>query len=202
MIPFHFYRRAVNTMRRRCFALFFSRTFKRFGKNVAIIAPDIIEGERFISLGDYVSINTKAWLLALRQNDTLPQLDIGKGTTIGRFAHIVAIRDVTIGNNVLIADKVYISDNLHTYEDITQPIMDQPILFKQRVEIGDNSWIGENVSIIGASIGKHCVIGANSVVTRDIPDYSIAVGSPARVIKRYNSLTKQWTTTDQESTHE
>lgn len=202
MIPFHFYRRAVNTMRRRCFALFFSRTFKRFGKNVAIIAPDIIEGERFISLGDYVSINTKAWLLALRQNDTLPQLDIGEGTTIGRFAHIVAIRDVTIGNNVLIADKVYISDNLHTYEDITQPIMDQPILFKQRVEIGDNSWIGENVSIIGASIGKHCVIGANSVVTRDIPDYSIAVGSPARVIKRYNSLTKQWTTTDQESTHE
>lgn len=202
MIPFHFYRRAVNTMRRRCFALFFSRTFKRFGKNVAIIAPDIIEGERFISLGDYVSINTKAWLLALCQNDTLPQLDIGEGTTIGRFAHIVAIRDVTIGNNVLIADKVYISDNLHTYEDITQPIMDQPILFKQRVEIGDNSWIGENVSIIGASIGKHCVIGANSVVTRDIPDYSIAVGSPARVIKRYNSFTKQWTTTDQESTHE
>lgn len=202
MIPFSFYRRAVNTLRRRCFALFFSRTFKRFGKNVAIIAPDIIEGERYISLGDYVSINSKAWLLALRQNDTLPQLDIGERTTIGRFAHIVALREVIIGNNVLIADKVYISDNLHAYEDTTTPIKDQPILFRARVEIGDNSWIGENVSIIGASIGKHCVIGANSVVTHDIPDYSVAIGAPARVIKRYNSLTREWTTTDQESTYE
>lgn len=202
MIPFSFYRRALNALGRRCFALFFSHTFKRFGKNVAIISPDIIEGERFISLGDNVSINTRAWLLALHQSDTLPQLDIGAGTTIGRFAHIVALRNVIIGNNVLIADKVYISDNLHGYEDTTTPIKNQPVLFKARVEIGDNSWIGENVSIIGASIGKHCVIGANSVVTHDIPDYSIAVGSPARVIKRYNSLTQQWTTIDQESTHE
>lgn len=202
MIPFSFYRRALNALGRCCFALFFSHTFKRFGKNVAIISPDIIEGERFISLGDNVSINTRAWLLALHQSDTLPQLDIGAGTTIGRFAHIVALRNVIIGNNVLIADKVYISDNLHGYEDTTTPIKNQPVLFKARVEIGDNSWIGENVSIIGASIGKHCVIGANSVVTRDIPDYSIAVGSPARVIKRYNSLTQQWTTIDQESTHE
>lgn len=202
MIPFSFYRRALNALQRRFFTLFFSHTFKRFGKNVAIISPDIIEGERFISLGDNVSINTQAWLLALHQSDTLPQLDIGAGTTIGRFAHIVALRNVIIGNNVLIADKVYISDNLHGYEDTTTPIKNQPVLFKARVEIGDNSWIGENVSIIGASIGKHCVIGANSVVTRDIPDYSIAVGSPARVIKRYNSLTQQWTTIDQESTHE
>lgn len=202
MIPFSFYRRTVNALRRRCFALFFSHTFKRFGKNVAIISPDIIEGECFISLGDNVSINTGAWLLALHQNYTLPQLDIGAGTTIGRFAHIVSLREVIIGNNVLIADKVYISDNLHGYEDTTLPIKNQPILFKAPVEIGDNSWIGENVSIIGALIGKHCVIGANSVVTHNIPDYSIAVGSPARVIKRYNSLTQQWTTIDQESTHE
>jgi acetyltransferase-like isoleucine patch superfamily enzyme len=202
MIPFSFYRRALNALRRRCFSLLFSHTFKRFGKKVAIISPDIIEGERFISLGDYVSINTHAWLLALKHNDIAPQFVIGEGTTIGRFAHIVALREVIIGKNVLIADKVYISDNLHAYEDSTLPIMHQPILFKQRVEIGDNSWIGENVSIIGASIGKHCVVGANSVVTRDIPDYCVAVGSPARVIKRYNSLTKVWTSTDQESMHE
>lgn len=202
MIPFSFYRRALNALRRRCFALFFSHTFKQFGKKVAIISPDIIEGECFISLGDYVSINTQSWLLALKHNDIAPQLVIGEGTTIGRFAHIVALREVIIGKSVLIADKVYISDNLHAYDDPTLPIMHQPILFKQRVEIGDNSWIGENVSIIGASIGKHCVIGANSVVTRDIPDYCVAVGSPARVIKRYNSLTKAWTSTDQESMHE
>lgn len=182
----------MNTLQRHWFAAFFAHTFKQFGKKVAILNPDIIEGERYISLGDYVSINAKVWLLALRQNDTLPQLVIGERTTIGRFAHIVALREVMIGKNVLIADKVYISDNLHAYEDIAQPIMDQPIVFKKSVKIGDNSWIGENVSVIGASIGKHCIIGANSVVTNDIPDYCVAVGTPAQVIKRYNSTTNQW----------
>ena len=64
------------------------------------------------------------------------------------------------------------------------PIKDQTIEFKGEVIIGENSWIGENVSIVGAKIGKHCVIGANSFVNKDIPDYSIAVGTPAKVIKK------------------
>ena len=58
--------------------------------------------------------------------------------------------------------------------------------------IGDDSWIGENVCIIGASIGRHCVIGANAVVTKEIPDYCVAVGNPARVIKRYDFEQKDW----------
>ena len=66
------------------------------------------------------------------------------------------------------------------------------IKFKSKVFIGDNSWIGENVSIIGASIGKNCIIGANSVVTNNIPDYSIAVGSQAKIIKKYNFNTNKW----------
>ena len=60
------------------------------------------------------------------------------------------------------------------------------------VVIGEGSWLGEHVCVIGASIGKNCVIGANSVVTHDVPDYSIAVGVPAKVIKRYNFNSKQW----------
>ena len=60
------------------------------------------------------------------------------------------------------------------------------------VIIGEGSWLGENVCVCGASVGKHCVIGANSVVTRDIPDYCIAVGSPARVVKRYNFDKNTW----------
>ena len=65
-----------------------------------------------------------------------------------------------------------------------------------RVVVGEGSWLGENVCVMGASIGKHCVIGANAVVTRDVPDYSVAVGCPARVIKRYNPVTQQWQQTD------
>ena len=90
------------------------------------------------------------------------------------------------------ADKVYISDNLHGYEDIHTPIHRQPIVQNGTVEIGEGSWLGENVCVIGANVGKHCVIGANSVVTRNIPDYSVAVGVPARVVKRYNFETKLW----------
>ena len=71
------------------------------------------------------------------------------------------------------------------YEDIETPIIEQSIGSKGNVIIGEGSWLGNNVAVISCKIGKHCVIGANSVVTHDIPDYSVAVGCPARVIKRY-----------------
>ena len=68
--------------------------------------------------------------------------------------------------------------------DINTPIKEQDISIVSPVVIGEGSWLGENVCVCGASIGKHCVIGANSVVTNDIPDYCVAVGAPARVIKK------------------
>jgi acetyltransferase-like isoleucine patch superfamily enzyme len=192
MISYSFYSKLNRYIKRNVFRLIFSHTFKSFGKKASIIDPDIIEGEQYITIGDYASINSKAWLLALKQNDLEPQLLIEEGVTIGRFSHIVAIQSVVIQKNVLIADKVYISDNLHAYQNINQPIINQPILFKNSVEIGENSWIGENVSIIGAKIGKHCIIGANSVVSKDIPDYCVAVGIPAKIIKRYDFQTNTW----------
>ena len=90
------------------------------------------------------------------------------------------------------ADRVYISDNLHSYEDVDKPVLEQPVRQIAPVEIGEGTWLGEGVCVIGAKIGKGCVIGANAVVTKDIPDYSVAVGSPAKVIKKYNSDTKRW----------
>ena len=94
------------------------------------------------------------------------------------------------------ADRVYISDNLHGYEDINTPIKDQPIRQINPVRIGEGSWIGVGVAVMGATIGRHCVIGANSVVTRDIPDYSVAVGIPAKVIKRYDFQSNRWRKTN------
>ncbi|WP_336942228.1 acyltransferase [Vibrio cholerae] len=123
-------------------------------------------------------------------------MSIGKGTVIGRFAHIVSIDNVAIGERVLIADSVYISDNLHSFGDIEKSVIDQPVSSIGNVKIGDNVWIGEGVSIVGASIGRNSVVGANSVVTRDIPEYSVAVGSPARVIKQYNFETNRWEKVD------
>lgn len=186
------YNRIKRYIKRELFRFLFARKFAHFGHKVSIIDPDIIEGEEYIFLGTDASLNSKAWLLALKQGSLNPQLIIEDGATIGRFSHIVAVQKVCIGKNVLIADKVYISDNIHGYESVEKPIMHQPIVFKGEVFIGENSWIGENVSIVGAKVGKHCVIGANSVVTKDIPDYCIAVGSPAKIIKMYDFKVQAW----------
>lgn len=113
---------------------------------------------------------------------------------IGDFNHIYATHSIKFEKGVLTANFVYISDNLHEYTDIDTPILKQPIKQLKDVRIGEGSWIGEHVCIIGASIGKHCVIGANSVVTHDIPDYSVVVGAPARIIKKYNIEKHIWET--------
>lgn len=183
-------KRAIYT---RLFSLIFSRSFKQFGTKCSVYRPDIIEGEEYISLHDHVSIGSECWLLCLPIAETSePDLTVGKGTVIGRFAHIVTVDKVSIGEKVLIADSVYISDNLHSFNDVEKSVIDQPVVKAGQVNIGDNVWIGEGVSIVGASIGRNSVIGANSVVTHDVPAYSVAVGSPAKVIKQYNFATKQW----------
>lgn len=168
-------------------------SFGSIGKMVFIFSPLKIEGKKYIFIEDNVHIYYKTWLYALPITDSENcKLIIGKNSTIGNFNHIVTTHSVVIGNNVLTADKVYISDNIHRYEDIEVPIKEQGVLQKKEVRIGDGSWLGENVSVIGATIGKHCIIGANSVVTKDIPDYSVAVGVPAKVIKKYNFDMGKW----------
>ena len=174
------------------FILFYSSSFKKFGKKSTLSFPFRVNGAKYISIGKKVHVNEGAWILALKINEKNPIINIGEGTYIGRFTHIVGVSDVKICDNVLISDNVYISDNLHDYKDVKMPIKSQEILEKGPVEIGENTWLGENVCVVGASVGIHCVIGANSVVTKDIPDYSIAVGSPAKVIKKFNSTTKTW----------
>lgn len=191
-MSYQFYRRCVTFIFRSLFNIFFSHSFKSFGKNVSFFQPDRIEGVKHISLGNNISFGSQCWLMALKAGDENPAIDIHDGVYIGRFSHIVSISSIVIEANVLIADKVYISDNSHEYENIALPVIKQPVCFKSQVVIGENSWIGENVSIVGAKIGKHCVIGAHSLVTSDIPSYSVAVGSPAKVIKRFNFSTEEW----------
>lgn len=93
-----------------------------------------------------------------------------------------------IGEKVLLSPNVYITDCDHEYRNIDIPVIDQGIVQKgQTVSIGDGSYIGINTVIVGnVKIGKHCVIGANSVVTKDVPEYCVAVGCPARLIKKIN----------------
>lgn len=173
--------------------LSYPSSFRHFGKKSLILCPLQIDGKKNISVGDHVVVGEHSWLAAMPlTNNDKPQLIISNNCSIGNFNHIYATSEIVFEDSVLTADKVYISDNLHSYEDVSKPIIEQPIKQLKKIRIGEGSWIGENVCIIGASIGKHCTIGANSVVTHDIPDYSVAVGAPARVIKRYNKKTQMW----------
>lgn len=167
--------------------------FGNWGRHVSVVSPLRVSGKRNIFIGSNVKIEYKTWLVAKPiAIDEKVELIIGDGCVIGHFNHIYATKSVVIEKNVLTADKVYISDNQHGYDDVNQPILKQPVKQCKSVKIGEGSWLGENVCVMGATIGKHCVIGANSVVINDIPDFSVAVGSPARVVKKYNFVYRQW----------
>ena len=123
-------------------------------------------------------------------NNGVGEVTIGDRTIIG-ISNVI-IGPVSIGNDVMLAQNVVVSGLNHQYEDITLPPKDQPVN-RQKIRIGDHVWIGANsVITAGVAIGKHTVIGAGSVVSADIPEFSVAVGNPARVIKRYNHETGTW----------
>ena len=123
-------------------------------------------------------------------NNAVGAIHVGEYTRIG--LHNTIIGPVSIGNHVNLAQNVVVSGLNHNFQDPDIPI-DRQGISTSLVTIGDDIWIGANTTIIaGVSIGKHSVIGAGSVVTKDIPDYCVAVGNPARVIKRYNFHSNIW----------
>jgi len=135
------------------------------------------------------------------QCDESKKLIFGKNCKLGDNVHIVANEQVVIGDNCLMASKIFISDTSHgQYSGVTTdsspdiPPDDRPLYMKP-VSIGNNVWIGENVCILlGVTIGNGCIIGANSVVTNDLPDHCIAAGIPAKAIKTYDFDQKSWVT--------
>ncbi|WP_278251835.1 acyltransferase [Sabulibacter ruber] len=123
-------------------------------------------------------------------NNGMGHVLIGAGTFVGLYG--VVIGPVSIGNQVIIAQHVVISGLNHGYDNIHVPIKDQPCKTSEII-IEDECWIGANAVITaGVRIGKHSVVAAGSVVTKDVPAYSVVGGNPARVLKRYNFQTSEW----------
>jgi acetyltransferase-like isoleucine patch superfamily enzyme len=171
------------------------RRFGRFGENSIICFPtNTLYNEHYIHVGSGTMIGPHCTLSAGMMPGQIcitdPVVSIGDRCLIGKGSAVVGHFSITIGNDVWTGHNVYITDQNHGYEDVTRPIGIQSMPEKP-VTIGDGSWIGYgSVVLPGASIGDHVVIGANSVVTGDIPSYSVAVGSPAKVIRRY--VDGQW----------
>lgn len=123
-------------------------------------------------------------------NNGVGDVVIGDNTIIG-LSNVI-IGPVSIGNNVMLAQNIVVSGLNHGYKDIHVPPSAQKVEC-QKIRISDDVWIGANsVVTAGVSIGKHSIIGAGSVVTKSIPDYCIAVGNPAAIIKKYNFTTNDW----------
>lgn len=172
--------------------MLYKKAFKNFGKNSKIVRPLQLRNVSNISVGKNVTISDFVVMIAEKGYVKLPEIDIGDGCMIGNFNHIVAYDKVTIEENVLIADRVYISDNFHGYKDISIPVSFQSIETKGPTRIGADSWIGENCVIISCDIGKHCIVAANSVVNSDVPDYCLVAGSPAKIKKRFDAENNCW----------
>lgn len=195
----NFFVRIVHSIRRILILYVHKLSFSSFGNKSQIVSPLSLDGKKNISIGNKVYVGYKTWLAALPlTGEKSCLLELQDGVTIGHFNHIYATKKIVLEKDVLTADRVYISDNLHGYADIHVAIKKQPIVQHGEVVIGEGSWLGENVCVLGAQVGKHCVVGANSVVTKDIPDYCVVVGAPAKIIKRYDFATKTWRKTDRQ----
>jgi acetyltransferase-like isoleucine patch superfamily enzyme len=178
-----------------------SRRFGAFGEGTVICFPSqALVNPEAIHLGRDTMIAPDVTLSAGWGPGQigLPErvLSIGNRSLIGRGSSIVAHRSVEIGDDVWTGHSVYITDMNHGYEDVELPIsvQNQP---ESPVVIGDGSWLGTGTVVLpGAHIGRHVVVGANSVVTGKIPDFSVAVGAPARVIRVHDGA-RGWVEPDQ-----
>lgn len=144
-----------------------------------------IESDTIIGKGVILAANKK-----YGEEEFNPQIKIGQRCDLGDFLNVTACEKITIGNDVLTGRWVTITDNAHgkfEKEYLTISPKDRKIYSKGPVEIGDKVWIGDKSTILsGVKIGYGAVIGANSVVTKDVPPYALAVGAPATIIKRIN----------------
>jgi acetyltransferase-like isoleucine patch superfamily enzyme len=188
-----------------------SRTLPKFGntpKDLVLDLPRRIHNPQCIFLGDnvrlgpgtllnavthYPSVSTKHPETHHKVQEFNPKITIGNRVTATGNLTIGSVKEVTIEDDVLLASNVTILDNSHGYENPDEPYKYQPLWRIAPVLIKRGCWIGDNVVVLpGATIGEMTIIGANSVVTKSIPDRCIAVGTPARISKKWDRATRQW----------
>lgn len=168
--------------------------FGKFGKNSVLYRPLCIRGKDKIYVGDNTIILNN---VRIQTYNDLTGLDskvvFGSNCYIGYNNSFLAGADIVLEDGVLLASNILITSENHSINPETHTYyMDQSLKYAP-VYIKEGTWVGERVCILpGVSIGKKCVIGAGSVVTKSIPDYSVVVGSPSKVIKQYDFLKHEW----------
>ena len=188
--------RLWNRIKNRYRYLFFSHKIGghdgRFNIQTGVVAnnPKCVFLGKNVCVGANTFFNAVTYYQGTRYN---PVIKIGEGTSIGRNCTLSSIIRVEIGKHVLFASQIHITDHSHGYQDIDRPIGPQRLTTKGPVIIEDDCWLGFGCEILsGVHIGKHCVVAARAVVTKDVPSYSVVAGNPARIVKQYNFQTQQW----------
>jgi acetyltransferase-like isoleucine patch superfamily enzyme len=178
-------------------------------RNLTIRMPRTINAPERISIGDDVWLGPGSLLLPVlrfprpplwpdskprtSEQSFEPTIVIGNRVTATANLTLGAHEAILIEDDVLFAANVHLSDGFHGFENADEPYKYQPISRIAPIVIKRGCWIGQNVVILpGVTIGELSIIGANSVVTRDIPARCIAVGTPARVIRKWDAGTRQW----------
>ena len=175
------------------YSIWISINFKHVGLNFRINHSIFLKGGKYITIGNNFFSERGLRIEAYDKHGEsifTPNLVIGDNVVFNYDCHVGCVGNICIGNNVLFASRVFITDHFHgdstSLIELAIPPNLRKIYYKGSVIIDDNVWVGEGVSIMpDVTIGKGAVIGANSVVTKSIPPYSIAVGNPARVIKTF-----------------
>lgn len=181
--------------RTKLFTLLITPCFHSTGAKISVAPPLRFANLSLVQIGARVTIHSNCWIhvVGTKESGNAPKLVLGNRVCIGMDATISAARRIELGDNVFTARNVYISDHGHEFRDATIAIADQGIGGIADVYVGADTWIGQNAVILpGTRIGRHCVIGANAVVRGDVPDFSVAVGAPARVVRRFNSSSSEW----------
>jgi acetyltransferase-like isoleucine patch superfamily enzyme len=172
------------TLRGRLMHPYYQRRFAEFGPGAVLHKPMWLYGTKHMSLGAGVFILHGAWISVARPawGSPEPALRIADGVVARPHVTISVASSVVLERNVALAAYVSIIDNEHTWFAGAERPLDNP-LASAPIRVGESTLVAERVSILGgADIGKFCIIGANSVVKGHIPDYSVAVGAPARVV--------------------
>ncbi len=175
-------------------AIYYRRIFGSVGRKSIIYRPLLLSNVRFVDIGNRTIIRPNARIETVVLDErTPPKLSIGDNVNIEQNVHIVCSSRITLGSRISIAPNCCVLDTHHPYQDFDDARKVGDRISSAPVQIEDDTWIGFGCIILpGVHIGKHCVIGANSTVTSEIPDYSVAAGSPASIRKKYDPVKKEW----------
>lgn len=185
----------INTLKIPINIIIYSE-FKFFGKGSRIKNPRKVRGGKCIEIGKnaYILENSKLFAMQKYLGEYYdPEIKIGDNVYAGTDLYIVSINGVVIHDNCVISNHVYINDSSHGLDPLAGSIMEQKLFSKGKVEIGEFTFIGYRACIMpGVTLGKHCIVGANSVVTKSFPDYSMVAGCPAKLIRVYSPKSQSW----------